>query len=186
MFDLKARPRAPAGTTRPVGRLAELELAPSVNLAAFSLLPDSGRRVMYVTELESFAPRALTDGTSSVGYPAWSPDERRLAVEIKDGSSTHAGVIDLQSGVMRRLTSERGQTWVSSWSPDARRIAAAVLRDGTWSLRWIDADSGEQGTITPPAPPHIYVRYPEWSRRGNLVVFERGELKGNIWTLDLK
>ena len=37
-----------------------------------------------------------------------------------------------------------------------------------------------------PAPPHVYVRYPEWSPRGNVVVFERGELRGNIWTLAVR
>jgi Tol biopolymer transport system component len=171
---------------QPAGRLAEMQLAPSVTRAAFSVIPPPGRRVMYVTDLDRFAPRRLTDGTASVGYPAWSPDERRLAVEVKDGSSTHAAVIDVQSGIMQPLTNERGQTWVSSWSPDGTKVAAAVLRDGAWSLRWIDVADGRQGIITPPGPPHLYVRYPEWSPRGTLIVFERGELRGNIWTLALR
>jgi hypothetical protein len=32
----------------------------------------------------------------------------------------------------------------------------------------------------------VYVRYPEWSARNDIVVFERGELHGNIWTLPLR
>ena len=48
--------------------------------------------------IKPFEPRALGSPTVSAGYPAWSPDERMLAVEIKDGGSTQAGVIDLQSG----------------------------------------------------------------------------------------
>jgi Tol biopolymer transport system component/DNA-binding winged helix-turn-helix (wHTH) protein len=164
--------------------LAELDLAASMTRAAFSLLSPAGRAI-WVTPLDRFAPRTITDPAYSVGYPAWSPDERRLAVEIKDGSSVHAGVVDLETGSMRRLTSERGQTWVRSWSPDGRKIAAAVLREGRWDLRWIDADTGRQGSIAPPHPPNVYVRYPDWSPRGDLVVFERGELRGNIWTLAL-
>ena len=35
-------------------------------------------------------------------------------------------------------------------------------------------------------PPHVYVRYPEWSRRNDVVVYERGDLRGNIWTLPLR
>jgi Tol biopolymer transport system component len=128
----------------------------------------------------------MANDTLSVGYPAWSPDERFLAVEIKDGASTHAGVIDVQTGVLRRLTSERGQTWVRSWSPDGRKVAVAALRDGLWSLRWIDVDSGRQGTITPAGPPRVYVRYPAWSPGGGLVLFERGELQGDIWTLQVQ
>lgn len=186
MFDLaRAQGQLPGGS-RLEGRLAELDVAPSMTRAAFSLMPPPGRRVMYVTGFEPFVPRVLTDGSSSIGYPAWSPNEQRLAVEIKDGSSTHAGVIDVQSGAVRVLTNDRGQTWVSSWAPDGRRVAVAALRDGLWNLRWVDVATGEQGSITPPSPPHVYVRYPEWSPRGNIIVFERGELRGNIWMLALQ
>ena len=79
----------PAASPAP-GSLGELQLTPSVTSVAFSLIPPSGRRVMYVSRLDDFAPRPITDGTASVGYPAWSPDERQLAVEVKDGSSTHS------------------------------------------------------------------------------------------------
>lgn len=171
----------------PRGSLAEVELGPSMTRVAFSLIsPPLGRRIVYVTGLDRFAPRAVTDGTISAGYPAWSPDERRLAVEIKEGSSMHAAVVEVQSGAVRRLTNDRGQTWVRSWSPDGRRIAAAALRDGLWDLRGIDADTGEQKTITVAGPPNVYVRYPEWSPRGNLIVFERGEVRGNIWSLRVR
>jgi Tol biopolymer transport system component len=186
LFDTRQALPGPHGR-RLKGHLAELALSPSMTRAAFSVLaPPAGRRVTYVTGLQAFAPRAMANDTLSVGYPAWSPDERFLAVEIKDGASTHAGVIDVQTGVLRRLTSERGQTWVRSWSPDGRKVAVAALRDGLWSLRWIDVDSGRQGTITPAGPLRVYVRYPAWSPRGGLVLFERGELQGNIWTLQVQ
>jgi Tol biopolymer transport system component len=125
----------------------------------------------------------LTDELLSVGYPSWSPDERRLAVEIKDGSSTHAGIIDLETGAMRRISHASGQTWVRSWSPDGRLVAAAVLREGQWSLRALDL-AGREQVMTPPAPPRVFVRYPDWSARGDVVVFERSEMTGNIWLLD--
>jgi Tol biopolymer transport system component/DNA-binding winged helix-turn-helix (wHTH) protein len=177
-----------AGRRRDIaGSLAELQISPSMTRIAFSVIaPPSGRRRLYVATLSPFEARPLTDGTESVGYPAWSPDERRLAVEVKDGSSTYAGVVDVDTGVVRRLTAERGQSWVRSWSPDSRRIAMAVLRGGVWSLRWVDVETGREETILPPLPPHMYVRYPEWSPRGDVVVFERGELRGNIWTLPLE
>jgi Tol biopolymer transport system component len=183
LFDLAA-PAAVQSESK--GHLGELQLAPSATQAVFSLLtrPQS-RRVLYLTDVRTLTPRALTDGTRSIGYPAWSPDERRIAVEIKDGSSMQAGVVEVESGAVRQLTSERGQTWVRSWSPDGRKIAAAVLRGGVWSLQWIDAQSGETGDITAAEPPHVYVRYPDWSRRNDLVVFERGELRGNIWMLPI-
>ena len=89
------------------------------------------------------------------------------------------------TGVTRQLTNERGQTWVRSWSPDGKRIAAAVFRQGRWNLQWIDAGTGAMGAISGPSAPNVYVRYPEWSPRGDVVVYERGELRGNVWMLRL-
>jgi Tol biopolymer transport system component len=151
---------------------------------AFSVrMPPADRRVLFVTARDAVRPRPLTDGSVSIGYPAWSPDERSIAVEIKDGSATNAAIVNAETGTLRRLTNDRGQTWVRSWSPDGRKIAAAVLRDGQWSLQALDADGGRERAITQPWPPRVYVRYPDWSPRGDVVVFERGEMVGNIWTI---
>jgi Tol biopolymer transport system component/DNA-binding winged helix-turn-helix (wHTH) protein len=183
LLDVAAQARRAFATASP----AEMETAPSMTRAIFSVVgePD-GRRRLYTTPLSRFSPQPVAGFTESVGYPAWSPDERLVAVEIKDGSSMQAGVVDLSSGALKWLTKERGQMWVRSWSPDGRKIAAAALRDGLWSLRWIDAQSGAQGEIAPPSPPNVYVRYPGWSPRNDVVVFERGELHGNIWMVPLR
>ena len=183
LLDVAAQARGAFAAASP----AEMETAPSMTRAVLSVIgePD-GRRRLYTTPLSSFSPQAIGDLSESVGYPAWSPDERRLAVEIKDGSSVQAGVVDLSTGLLKWLTGERGQMWVRSWSPDGRKIAAAALRGGVWSLRWIDAQSGEQGEITPPSPTNVYLRYPAWSPRNDVVVFERGELHGNIWMVPLR
>jgi Tol biopolymer transport system component len=87
------------------------------------------------------------------------------------------------SGELRVLTRERGQTWVRSWSPDGRRLAVAALRDGHWSLRAIDVATGRQQLIHETRSPRVFVRYPDWSPRGDTIGFERGEMRANIWTL---
>lgn len=164
----------------------EFELSPSMASAVVAVAsPPEGRRALFVSPLATFTPERLTDPAYWIGYPAWSPDERQIAAELKDGSSTHLVVVDARTGEHRQITRERGQTWVRSWSPDGKNVAVAALRDGTWSLRWVEVATGRQGTITPPVPPHVYLRYPEWSPRNDVVVFERGELCGNIWTLPL-
>jgi Tol biopolymer transport system component/DNA-binding winged helix-turn-helix (wHTH) protein len=99
----------------PAATLAEVRFSRSAARVAFSLREaPTGRRVLYASGLEPLSPRRLTDGTTSIGYPSWSPDERHIAVEIKDGSSTQAGVIDVETNSLRRLTNARGQTWVRS------------------------------------------------------------------------
>jgi Tol biopolymer transport system component len=168
------------------GRLAEIQLSPSARRVAFAMaVPPLGFRRLYVSDIAPFGPRAVTDGTVSIGYPAWSPDERRLAVEIQTDGVTELGIVDLASGQLRVLTSLGGQVWGRSWSPDGRRVAAAVLRERRWSLEWFDTTTGATGTLVPPGPVNVYVRYPDWSPRGDLVVFERGEMRGNIWRLTL-
>ncbi len=181
-FDFAGAERIP----RIEGRLAEFQVSPSMNRIAFSLMsPPAGRRSLYVATAAPFTPHAVGSPAVSAGYPAWSPDESRLAVEIMIDGSTQAGVVDLHSGALRHLTRARGQTWVRSWSPDGRKGAAATLRDGVWSLRAIDASTGKESLFAPPGPPGVYVRYPEWSARGDRVLFERGEIKGNLWTVVL-
>jgi TolB protein len=184
MFDFARFDRTNVGDR---AQLREFALNPSMAKAVFSVVvPPSANRQLHLISLPSLESRPLTDGVEWIGYPTWSPDERRLAVEIKDASGTHAGVVDLAGGKVRRLTNERGQTWIRSWSPDGTKIAAAAFRKGRWDLRWLDAATGRHGIITPPAPPRVYMRYPEWSPRGDVVVFERGELRGNVWPLPLK
>ena len=168
------------------GRLAEFQLSPSMDRIAFSMMtPPSGRRALFVAPARPFQPRPLGPPEVSAGYPAWSPDASMIAVEIKDGGSTQAGVVDVKSGVLRQLTHERGQTWVRSWSPDGRKVAVAAQRDGVWSLRALDVSSGHASPLGPVNPPRVYVRYPDWSRQGDRLLFERGEIRGNLWTIAL-
>jgi Tol biopolymer transport system component/DNA-binding winged helix-turn-helix (wHTH) protein len=183
VFDFPGQEREP----RLDGRLAEFDISPSLTKIAFSLIsPSTGLRTLFMSPATSFAPSVIGPPASSAGYPSWSPDERQIAVEIKDGSSTHAGVIDIQTGALRQLTRERGHTWVRSWSPDGKKLAVAAMRDGQWNLRWVDASSGQEGQLTPPYPPGTYLRYPEWSPSGDRMVFERGVTRGNIWTIALR
>ena len=168
------------------GAPVDIAVSPSFQHVALALVrPPRANRQLFVAPLGSAEWRDISDASRSVGYPAWSRDERRLAVEIKDGGSVHAGVLDVETGTLRQLTNEAGQTWVRSWSPDGTKIVAAAARAGLWDVRWIDATTGASRIITPNAAPNIYYRYPEWSARGDLIVFERGEVRGNIWTLPI-
>ena len=131
------------------GRLAEFQLSPSMTQIAFSLMtPPSGRRALVCRQRETVrAARSWARRLCLRAIPRGRRMKRMLAVEIKDGSSTHAGVVDLQSGTLRQLTNARGQTWVRSWSPDGKKVAVAAQRDGAWSLRWIDVQTGKEYVV---------------------------------------
>ena len=200
-IDVETRREAPvmmlAGAQPMPGRLGEVQLSQSMTQIAFSIFtPPTSRRMMYVTGTDRYAARSVSADGVSVGYPVWSPDDRYLAVEVKDdigseesgpapNGSVQAGLIEVASGQLRLLTQERGHTWVRSWSPDGSRVAAAVLRGGVWSLRAIDVTTRRQAEIYSARSPRVYVRYPDWSRSGDLVVFERGEMRANVWSLPI-
>ena len=201
-IDVETRRESPvmmlAGAHAIPGRLGEAQLSQSMTQIAFSIFtPPTGRRTMYVTGTDRYAARLVSADGVSVGYPAWSPDDRYLAVEVKDdvgldesasvpNGSVQAGVLDVASGRLRMLTQERGHTWVRSWSPDGSRVAAAALRGGEWSLRAIDVATARQTDMYSPHSPRVYVRYPDWSRSGDVVVFERGEMRANVWSLPIQ
>ena len=141
--------------------------------------------MLYVTGVAAPEPRAITDGTQSIGYPAWSPDERlhcrRDQGRQLDARRHHRPARPARSGSLPTKGTDLGAQLVAG----RKKIAAATLREGVWSLQWIDATSGEAGEIAAAGPPHVYLRYPDWSPRGTAVVFERGELRGNIWMLPI-
>ena len=200
-IDVETRRETPimslAGTQSLPGRLGESQISQSMTRIAFSILtPPTGKRTMYVTGTDGYAPRVVSTDGISVGYPVWAPGDRYLAVEVKEDArldesvsvpngSVQAGLLDVASGRLRMLTEERGHTWVRSWAPDGTRVAAAVLRGGLWSLRAINVTTRRQSELYSPGSPRVYVRYPDWSRSGDLVVFERGDMRANVWSLPI-
>ena len=72
-----------------------------------------------------------------------------------------------------------------SWAADNDRIAVAGMRAGMWGLYSISASTGKQKTLLEPGLARGFVRYPSWSPRGDMIVFERAESRGNIFLLDL-
>ena len=184
MIDLAAL-RPSSGEAPDVAPLGEVRLSPSAKRIAFSVRePPTGGRVLYASALATMSPRRLTSASLSVGYPAWSPDERRVAVEIKDGSSTQAAVLDVETGVLRRITDARGQAGYGVGRPMVARWRRLCCERVQWSLHALDVSGGPARAITAPGPPRVFVRYPDWSARGDLIVFERAEMTGNIWLLD--
>ena len=87
---------------------------------------------------------------------------------------------------MRQITNGRGLDWPHSWAPDNDRIAFAGERGGTWNLYSVSASTGAVRQLTSFAGATGYVRYPAWSPRDTSIVFERAEVRGNIWVAPLR
>jgi len=105
--------------------------------------------------------------------------------EIRRGNDTHIAVVSSEGGKPRVLTEEPGSHWPYGWSPDGRRLAYASLQQGVWNVWWVSIDGRARRQVTAYTSPSAYVRYPAWSPAGDRIVFEFGEVRGNIWTVDL-
>ena len=86
-----------------------------------------------------FQPLRETPG----GYynPAFSPDGKRLALEIIDGARRDIWVYEWERDTLTRLTFAGEANRFPVWTPDGQRIAySSQEKGGTYNLWWIRAD----------------------------------------------
>jgi Tol biopolymer transport system component len=140
---------------------------------------------VWVVDLAGGAARQVTADAEGIGWPVWSPDGTRLVVEMMRGGDTRIGWLPASGGAVREIVSMPGQSWPQSFSPDGRRVAFAGQRHGVWNVYWVPADGGAEQKVTAYETPALYVRYPQWSPRGDRVVYEYAESTSTVWTSDL-
>lgn len=133
-------------------------------------------------DLES--PPGADLGSAFMGFPAWSPDGRWLAFQHKRGENdTQVRLVDANSGELEPLPDLPGQNWPYGFSPDGDKITFAALRGGIWSLRWISRQTGEEALLLEARQLGEYLRYPTWSPRGDLLIYEYSRTDGNLFLL---
>ena len=155
--------------------------SPDGQEVAFHVIEPDGKMNVWLQPLEGGPRRRVTADAEAISYPAWSPDGRWLAVEMKRGDQTHVGVVAREGGRVEQLTSEAGQSWPHTWSPDGERIAFAAERDGVWNVFTVSRRTRAVRQITRFTSPSGYVRYPAWSRDGKRIVFERSIRQASVW-----
>ena len=118
---------------------------------------------------------------------SFSPDGKRLAVEIDEGSNMDLWVYELERETLSRLTFDEEADFVPVWTPDGQRVAFSSNRDGgTWNLYWKRADgTGDAERLTESGD----LQLPwSWSPGGKvLAFFERSaETRWDLWTLPME
>lgn len=167
--------------------LAELEseadwarLAPDGSAVAYHSRVEGSTLDLWVLDLSTKEVRRVTRHPEPIGFPAWSPDGRRLAAEIQRGDDSVIAVVDVETGEMREILAETGKSWPYSWSPDGRWVAFAGLRADGWNL-WVVSTAGEVRELSHHTLTDGYVRYPVWSLDGKRIVYELAETTGDLW-----
>ena len=82
------------------------------------------------------------------GNPHFSPDGRRLAIDIRTGQ-TDVFVYEWARDTLTRVTFDAAEDMKPIWTPDGRRLAFRSSRDGNFNLYWQRADgSGDVQRLT--------------------------------------
>ena len=96
----------------------------------FDIMKDRGRSALWLIGADGSNHRALTDGTTAVGSPRWSPDGGRLAyVSGKDGSS-QIWVRWMDTGQETKLSNLTRSPSGLSWSSDGKWLAFRMFVPG--------------------------------------------------------
>ena len=197
MADLTSRRPQPLLELRPVAAAADLRrtgvnpaldfrLSPDGREVAFSEIdPTTGMPRLYVRPVDGGEARALSPPDHSETYPVWSPDGRWIATQVRSDQGSLVGVRPARGGPLRRLTRGPGQSWIHTWAPDSDRVLFAGQRRGVWNVYWVSLATGRESPVTHYAGVDTFVRYPAWSPHGDRIVFENGEVRGNIWVSTL-
>ncbi|MEO8681158.1 MAG: hypothetical protein ABI665_19065, partial [Vicinamibacterales bacterium] len=137
-------------------------------------------RVPTVTRRNAIsAPLALPPG--SYRRPRVSPDGKRLAVGIEEGTDSDVWIYDLSgNSALRRLTFG-GHNRSPVWSPDGLWLAFQSDRDGTPSLYVQNADGGGSVERLATAPQGSSQTPDSWSPDAHTLLFS--EQEGATFTL---
>jgi Tol biopolymer transport system component/DNA-binding winged helix-turn-helix (wHTH) protein len=159
-------------------RLFTLRLSPDWRQYFYTADVD-GELGVWLADVDGRVPDRRVARTASFG--AWSSDGRQMALQIARGWRSSIGVVSPGSRDVRLLVTDADHAWPNGWSPDDRHIVYAALRRGRWALESVEVATGRVRRLTAPGAAAEYVRWPVWSPRGDLIVYERGYWTGNVW-----
>lgn len=95
-------------------------------LSKYDLETDGSVSAVWMQPTAGGDPVRMTELDSSAWSPAWSPDDRYLAVLSDRGEQTQVWLLDRRGGDARQLTDIRQGVGSFKWSPDGTRLLLIV------------------------------------------------------------
>jgi serine/threonine-protein kinase len=125
--------------------------------------------------------RALLPNPGNYGRPSLSPVGRRLAMEVRDGSSQDIWVYDLGRNTMNRVTWDGKVNQGPIWSPDGHYIVYGSQEGG---LSWTRADGAGKPQLLIRTKNNVF----PWSFTpdGKRLAYMELETSYDLWTVPLE
>jgi len=86
----------------------------------------------------------LLDEARAFRNPRFSPDGRKIAVEVVEPKGSNIWLYDLAAGTFTRLTDGGG---FAEWSADGRRVLFRAANDGKFAIWWQPADGSGKAEL---------------------------------------
>jgi len=141
-------------------------------------------------------PVNLTRHPAADGFPAWSPDGRRIAFDSDRGEEGNRDIYVMEADGSRvvRLTTHPNYDMIPAWSPDGRWVAFTSLRDSRFdpALKNMDEFKGELYVVKADGSglrrlthtPDTHEKSVEWYPDGRRLVFTRViDGKGQLFSI---
>ena len=153
-----------------------------------SLAYVSGSATMQLVLADSrgvVKPLAIPAG--QMNNPRFSPDGRRVALDMKTSGRTDIWIYELASGASRRLTSDARPSMRPEWTTDGNRIVFRSLRSGSRGTLWWQPGDGSDAAelLINVSPKDVYEGM--ISPDGRTVLYRTGTSgTADIWYRSLK
>jgi len=164
------------------GREGEPAISPDGSMVAFVRKSEFAIKDLYVKLIGEGDPLLVSDGESNVRYPAWSPDNRRIAFirTVKNEDGEYSQTIDSIPRMGGRSRQHADSPWSGfgeglSWSPDGTTLAFSERenRDEPSAIFLLSLETGEKRRLTTSPADHSGDEFPRFSPDGRTVAFVR-------------
>jgi Tol biopolymer transport system component len=127
--------------------------------------------IEWLTSDGKFQP--LRQTPAAYYNPAFSPDGKRLAVDVHDGRRSDIWIYDWQRDTFTRLTLGGDGNTNPVWTPDGQRIVYTMRdkTDGSYNLYWIKA--GGAGDAQRLTRSKAFQRAGSWSPDGKVLTIQQ-------------
>ena len=152
--DLEIRPLGRTGAVRPVAPSTRLDLggrfSPDGGTVLF-ISERSGARELWLQDLGTGRVRQLAAiAGDALRKALWSPDGRRVAVNVARDGWLQVVVVDVASGLQRQATPAGGHHRLGHWSADGASVYYSRERGSQWQIARVGLDGS--GAVDAPAP----------------------------------